>query len=517
MARIVAAWEDFSGGEYGLLKPHQQAPNQFTATNMVVYDDGRVGPRTGLTALGETGLGAFDGNTVGFGYTDVAGARWLVYSNGQYYSYDDIDNDWNSAGGVALPPTGAKAYGVQASASTWYFLIPGHELSRVVANTQAAPTVTTGIGPSSWGSIGRAISFYRARLYVAENSNRIRYSAANDFTTTWASTNFFDVGDSSPIRYLGWSGDHLVIFKANMEIWTYTGIPGNFTLRRVAGGNTREYDLFQSRVVELPNGETVLIRSHRSHPGILRGTVFREIQHLKQPWYAPPVTGGSTEDDMDVSLTHEHDGVMLVLRDRNGNNNSMWWRRNGAWTKHTFDIDGEATNPEGLPLVATNMHGGAIIGADHGGGNGTVYNFQIALNRPSFTSDTSSQPGDNSDTTLVDADFTTSTYRPESGREFTPEKVIIDFVAYDTGSTTDNNLDVSIEGRNYLGEEASITVDSWTEAASSASTSGEPRRVVLQVPERLELVMAQVKLDNIRGVAIEAIRLVTEEEDSDAR
>ena len=46
--RKVISYDDFSGGDYGILEPWRAPPGTWTGKNMVLYDDGGLGPRNGM-------------------------------------------------------------------------------------------------------------------------------------------------------------------------------------------------------------------------------------------------------------------------------------------------------------------------------------------------------------------------------------------------------------------------------------------------------------------------------------
>ena len=256
MVKRKYRWDDWSGGEYGILSPEQQKKNMWSGDNLVLYDDGRLGPRAGLSQLATTTSGSNSGEAAG--HAQLADATWIVYQGTTVRTWDETGGTWNASATVGAI-IGAPAVFCKTAPTHNYLLTAGNGLDRCTHVSSAAPTILA-ITMTAFTEIGAAISLYRDRMYVSDDTSgsacRVRYSDANDYTT-FGTLSYFDVGDATPVAWMGWSGSRLIIIKENLETWAYQGVPGRDTLSRLNEAQLSSGDglrMTNNRVVTTKNG-----------------------------------------------------------------------------------------------------------------------------------------------------------------------------------------------------------------------------------------------------------------------
>ncbi len=188
-----------------------------------------------------------------------------------------------------------------------------------------------------------------------------------------------------------------------------------------------------------------------------------------------------------------------------GANGRMLLMHNGAWSMHDFGIPmSQLWTSDGRGrLFAFNDNAGAV--------GVSLYQTQLRLDRPAFVSDVTARPGDNSDTPLA-ANVSLPEVWTEDGTDLRVRRVIIDLTSWNTGSSVANQVDVAVTALGVRGlDDPTGPPRSWTEPGSSASTAGVRRRLVLDFGTMPPGGGYQVRLSNIKGVSIRAIRVVSDE------
>lgn len=476
----IATWNDFSAGEagrHGLTKP--PGPGFFSGRNVLVYSNGLLGPRPGLKNLRVSNVPS--GRTVALeAHTDQFNG--VTFFRSIYHTDTPTLRTylfWLAQGVVSpgdiVAPAGAS---VQVDASTdaeakvrpsmrvgslHYFADAG-QLYRVSTTTSgAAPTLLfSGLSP-------RAIASHGVRVYITQNAD-LRYSAAND-ATSWPAANVITVGAASKdIVGLYSSADGLYIVKED-EIWVLTG-----------------QDPTSGRLVKLNDGWGVdapwtmaLDRSRRmlgiagdgKSPIIFDGAQVAVVDHIdavRSPLRIIPADfltiSPSTAGAAAAGSPHGTGGSTLLVDDKRahaGATDTILTLFDGrTWTQHTTTLD-----VHGLiaPWIERERY---LLPAD-GTTNATApawYGFDPFIQRPGFVNDAWSAPGDGSDTPVAANASLPEFWTPDGG-EVRVRQVIVDFVKWDTGSATANQLDVAVEtfGRRGTSAEATET-KTWTEAAT---------------------------------------------------
>jgi len=545
----VIKWDDFTGGEYGGLSPGLQSANQWTGLNMLVYDDGRIGPRGGMNSIVTSGLTIVDSfvSAVAVGNYLLVHANTGATSHVVYECEIDVTSTYTHTLAGTSPTYGEDTGGwVAVDGSTAYLATYQGSIYKC---TTGSPGGVAAVFTAAAGDQGTPIAKYRDRLYSAGYSNTVRYSVAADFDD-WASTpgdgtdsgNFVVGGQGNKIRWMGTVQDQLWFVLENGELWAYQGVPGRDSLRQLHPGKAGGSGLGSTfPVVDQPGGLAVvggaqaLVGGEAYFPRPITWTTGGVVatnylaQKLVEQESAYPYSDiGSV---VGASTTHEDDGAVVMFSDTSGSNDESytWIKRNGAWSYHKFVPSGIGTSPGGPTpravactpqgvlwlLISSNSETDlwpcyTIINANKPGDGAQTYAYHRQGDVFSSGTETT-QHVDN-------CTFQTSYYMEPSGKDMTIRRVIIEFMAFDTNSSDTNHFDPTIELRaSDDGQEQTITLDSWDEANASATSSGSPRRHVVTPNGAIQSTMFAVKLSNIRGVAIESVRVEFDTDDTARR
>jgi hypothetical protein len=538
-------WDDFTGGEYGGLAPPLQKDNQWTGLNMLVYDDGRIGPRGGLYSnMTEASGGIY---TVDPEVSSIAHGNFLLihHKTGVDHKIARVARSGGSETldtlSGALPGPWRPGVWVVTGTDEAYLAVRESGLYKYVPSTTTITTITT---TAFTAGVGDGVAVYRDRMFCPEfETNILRYSVAQDYTD-WATaagdgldSGSVQVGDDTPIVWLGTVGDSLWIMKQNQEIWVYSGFPERESLR----------------ILHPKRGEPVnaVVDSPLQYTVLRSGEVFgADIDHLP---YATSITNQGVQDlkfwvgkmrtefgaDFDgtgstagSTPTEEFDGVVVTFGDQARTRSYTWIRKNGAWTVHEFDASGLGTTTGGASIYGVTASAAGVLWLPIISDEGSSYKIW-----PCYTLLSENRPGDGNfthawhlqgdDFTDADTSLTqcvdncymqTSFYQDPQNRDIRIRRVLVDFLAFDTNSTDTNNFDLTVEVRAADdGEEQTLTMTSWSEANASATADGSPRRHVSTPAGDIQTSMFAVKLDNIRGVAIESIRVEFDIDDTPRR
>lgn len=475
----AVAFDDFSGGDFGLLGSWHAPKGSFTGQNVLVYVDGSIGPRAAAKALALTGVAASEARTTGI---SAAGEVWFLANNGTVYSFDPVfPGALFTYTGTVSPVSSGVAVPIDDTRS-----LLSVQTSKVYVVDHDAGTVTA-IAPSP---TGRALTMYGERAVGCGYSgsgvgNRLYYSNAGD-ATTWPAANYIDVGDKGTnIVGLYTLRDALVIAKSPTsgskgEWWVLTGVPGvNETLRKVMDAVA---PFTTTASVVLGGGRSIAFVSSpfasRRYTAEFNGSSLAERQHLHVTLNGPA-----------VSLTSESDWMTP---------DSVQQR--GAPTFHTLDDDGLADQ---LVLSPNND---LVVGCD-GNTTPTFYTWQPYLERPPFSSDTYSAVVD-----PTDVYFSLPDIQAERGEQIAVRKVTVWFRDWDTGGSA-NQFAVNVTPiRQYEAGEGTTQIGggsspSFSRAVGSSSTSGVNLRREWTFAEDWGDA-ARIKISDMRGVAIHRIEVI---------
>lgn len=554
----IIRWDDFTGGEYGDLSPRLQQHNQWTGLNMLVYDNGRVGPRGGITCLQTASPETIADSHVS---AIAMGNQYLVHAKTGPTTHKIFEYEMGRTAAYTdtlagtLPATWKPGAWQQTDVWTAYLCAQENGIYRYVIGAPGTATLVEDLTSFS-DTPASAIALYRDRLFAAGNDlGKIYYSVAQDFTD-WTTTatdgtgsGNFNVGDGTPIIWMGVVGDQLWMIKSNQEIWAYQGFPGRELLRRILPGKsgrsgngtaTEQPTIDRGYQLDvLQNGQVIGGESHFPRPISItpNGVQSQDIimGKFRTQFSAEPVADIGI--DVGACASHESDGAVVAFQDADGDNGNTYHliRRNGAWSVHQFVPSGLGTSP-----------GGPAPGSVAVAPQGTLW-LGISSNSetdfwPCYTLINQNKPGDglttygtgsyttifsqgdvfssNVETTQhVDScTFETSKFSDEANRDLTIRSVTIEFLAFDTNSSDTNHFEPSIELRAADdGQEQTVTLTNWDEANSSASADGSPRRHVAFPEGGIQASMFSIKLSEIRGVAIESIIVEFDTDDQPRR
>jgi len=350
---------------------------------------------------------------------------------------------------------------------------------------------------------GWILRLWRDRLYFASHDNdtetqRIWYSDAGAFTTVGASS-YFDVGYWWPIWSMTPIRNGLLIGTQGAGWWVLTGSPATGTLRQVY---TRgECDRPPSLVVD--DMERCWFFPQNERPlAVTNGSTwdFDTYEHLFLP---------GTEHHGDFSYGNR-DVMFTTVNSSGSNGNKILSMHNDVWVKSTagVNIDGPITRYSAdYFLLASGGSGDSSTGTA-----ADFYWYDCSLERPGFASDDNAQPGDGS-TTPVNATLNTPEWVEPSGHMVRVRSVTFDFIKYDTGSASTNNITCTVRSTSKYQSSGDVdsTAISWSETPGSASTSGISDRYQMNFHTPWAGGF-QLRLSALRGVKIKGITVEYESE-----
>jgi len=513
----VTVFEDFSGGEAGTLDASKIPDNFFKAKNVLLYRSGALGPRGGLKTFG---LGRTVAATVNmFGYSE-AGTRSLVWQEGTtVYGGDPAGvAAATTLGTVDLAANVPNPYADYAPQNAG-FATPG---GTIYALNHFAATPISGVSTAQITG-GTALSQYE--LFAISNQKpaesggfqtagrRLRWSEPLDFTT-W--TGFQDILFGGEISYMAPIKDYLVLGTSTGQWYVITGtLDVNHRLRRI-GGPTFSPPFMPPAAFVAPGDDLVYALSPRGNfPIVFDGVEARELRYLNMIPDMPLdsyVGAGSTPEIRRVSAANSvkvfqgrgETGVVMVRPDTI---NKALIKHNEIWTMHSFETAVSqfwTSNRHGtlwcfnratpVPIVCRSM--------------------DLALDRPAFTSDATSQPGDDS-TTPFDAYVEFPEVWAKDSGELRVSEVTVDIFRWNTGAPVDNRVQaiVTALSRSQGGNTGSFGEKSatrtWTQAGSSSGTTqdGTADRIKFNFGDQSAAAGFRLRLAGLRGVAVRRVTI----------
>jgi hypothetical protein len=483
-------YNDWSKGEFGRIAPERAPEGSWTGKNMVVYQNGNIGPRPGLRKIPLTDVP--EGEITGIGFVPTPGsstsAVWFIVGTkvamfralgpalDVSLSFQDLDDEVPDGSFVWFKESVRQSFGLT------YFTIP--------EDKGYAFDIELAVLDGTYGiPAGSDIEIYKDRMLVADDgatSPRIYYSSAATFDD-FPAENYFDVGASWPISSIIEFKDSLCIFTYD-GVWLLTGAltddNTDVTLRRIS-----ETLVPEPRTVLRTNEALFYIPNSRSAPVMYNGTVGDErvLKHLED-WKEVfhDATGMASYGNRDIHFLSSA-GTGL-------------WRKNDAWTTHDYEV---TVGPYQVRYFDDH-----IVLTDGGaeGEESNWYTLAMNLNRPAFTSDTLAQPGDDDDTP-IDAYIRLPDHVAEVGEEVRVRKVEIEFYDYDTGTVEDNNMDVVVTAINRyrLPGDAEVQTSSYTGPTIEGSEEGVRRRTIRPFGMGGYHGGFSIAIENIRNVAISRV------------
>jgi hypothetical protein len=525
----AVVFQGWNGGEYGDLDAAVAGRNprqMFTAKNMMLYRNGLIGPRPGLKALtlssapsgticGMDSLAVGDGTGPWFWVATQATGAVNVYQakigsgsfSGAYTG--------TAAGltGVTRPIPVGGSYGSGALLNIYEKGI----YSLAHAAVQTFDPVSTILGG------GTTIGFNSTRFLLngsdgslATGDSRLYYSDVFPGWGTFGASEYYDFGAYN-ITMVRPFRDGFLVGNNVGEMWYATGVIGDatFTVRRVTKGGA---PAFESRGCILKANQAVYMNPNCSYPSTFNGAEHNDWKHLK-------FTGNVAADDNGVTPGFRvlpmpwgggDDYAIFSGQTGSGAANRALLYTNGVHTYHEFGVNTSAWVVCMGDAVATNNQDETyFVIAGSGGYYKWAPSVPDGTDRPGYASDTDAQPGDNS-TTPFDAYLHTPIHTIGEGRTARVQQVIIDYIAYNTGAANNCRMDVTVDAHyRHVGDavSSSSTLTVLDSAPSSFTTAGVRRRAVAMVGDQGAGGGFQVKLSNVRGVAVEKLTVVLADED----
>lgn len=486
----IVTFDAWRGGEFGDLGATAAPRRSFHGKNVMVYQNGLLGPRPGVKQLSPSGMptgAAWALRGLGPEITNgiVLGIGAAFY--GFTYSPLGAVTSLGSVAGAPSDPSQVIQYG-----NLGYAVLYGDKAYKI---DPAAPSVTALASAPG----GRTIAQYGVRTIdasVASNPNRVYYSAADD-PTSWPALNYFDVGsDDWAVVHVEESRNRLAIQNTGQEIWTLSGVPGvNDSLKRTSRGDLAASDWYNvARIGEslwfIPYGE--------DFPVQFTGTITDKLafRHLR-------FTEGAGNA---VALT-ALPGSDTVCAVESGGENRMMVLHNDVWSFHELDITtSRLVSPVSIGGVSYRENPLLICDGGSASAAPKVYIWSPTLERPGKASDTLAQPGDNS-TTPIDAEVSTPEWWSEDNSEVLVRTVSVDFAKWNTGSSSSNHFDIAIESLHRFGETAARTsvTQEWDEVPSETTEDAQTTRKVFRFGDQGLGHGFRVHVTNMRGMALDNI------------
>lgn len=504
-------YDNFSGGEYGLLGGLLAPPGSWTGKNVMVYQNGAIGPRCGLKNLGVTGA---PGKSIrGMGWCSYAGKEVWFVADDDVYGFSDA-----TPGGAVFTYTGSlgatPSYPVAAAIDP-----AGTYITNFGDATYLINHATTTVTELSGSPGGRCIAMYGGRMLIGgigtglNSGNRIMFSEIADYNT-WPSVNFLDIGDGWQIRAIFPQRTHLLIAKEDGSWWVLSGTLGgtstDFSVRKVFGGGVAgssdpaiqaSAPWSPTDAVMLENGDVLFIPNGRDYPARFTGSFTRHDKYLQ--WLQGANTakaGNNIPPTLCMRVLNYDDEVAVVSGTR------LMLLHEGVWSFHTFDVPTDAW------LVAGSRDHFVVASA---GDNMTstppvFYTARTYINRPGQAGAIYESAGDGSDT-MFPAQFTLPEKWAKDGDEVLVRHVVIDFLKHLPNTAQTNHFDLTVTAlRKYQATSSTSPTKSYDAPQGEGTLTGVQQRIQLDFAEQGYGNGFQLNFSNLRGVAIQKIQVITE-------
>ena len=502
MADNTISFDTWEGGEFGDLGAAGAQRGMFSGQNLMRYQDGTVGPRPGVRELEPTGA--------------AAGAVWAFRGLGAEATNGQVYGQGSNLYGFTLAPLGAVvAIGTVSTTATvasqliQYGPAKG-ELARYADKIYEVDTDLPRVTPLASSPGATVLASYGIRLMAANASNtatataiiskRVYYSAAAD-TSSWPALNYFDVGNIDwPVTHIDEIRQRLVIGNEGGEWWALSGTPGvNDSLRRQPRGDLSPERWYHA----VRSGESIwFFPQGEDFPVQFTGIVVDKLRfrHLR-------FTAGSGND---FAVTAAPVGEVVLAVEDGGSNRGLLFA-NDTWTYHTFGVTtSRFLSPASVGGAGADLDMPILLCDGGGASSPKFYAFVPMLDRPAKTNDTYAQPGDDSDTPLS-VTLNTPAIQAKEGSECWARKITVTGFAWDTGASSSNHFDLVCRSwfrrdKNDVRDSAIISKD-----IPDPSADKTPFQRSFSVGDQQPGEAFQIRLSNIRGIAIKSIEVDVEE------
>lgn len=501
---VITKWDDFSGGDYGSLDGRKAPANSFKASNMLVYSSGGVGPRAGLKNITPTEMP--DGPLLALASTPVVGKDGLFVIAERVYTFD------LNTPGVAPTMIGSFAHAPNQpivpkldTATLLATIRYGDDLSDKTYRIDPMNGTVTGLTSSPGG---HDVTLYGQMVVIADSefSPQIQGSSPLD-PNDWSEGRFAIAGDNWQVTALHTLRNALMIMKRT-GIYVLSGILGDDQTQVIRTVSSVDGALHPWQTAKDQEDQVWFWSLFRKAPAMFNNATVRYFGQFKLP---------TRENDDTIADTPLKRGVVVIDGDltsqtvvfvQGGDSQKAVVSHNGKWSLHDFETDVTG-------MLAAN--GSQVVTTDGGLNDepAQIYTTVFDLDRPAFVGEEIVSPGDGGNTPLQ-ATFSPAPYWSPGGREFTVRQVVVDFTAWNTGTSESLHfdLDVRVMGRNLKqgGDEITYSTASggpnpYDESVSEASTTGTQKRQVFNF-QCAQGAGAELTFRNIRGVRLDAIYLM---------
>lgn len=513
MARRSVIFEDWGFGDFGRMEPWKAPRNSWTGSNMVVYRTGEIGCRAGLRLI--TPSSALTAGIVwGVGH-NLGNSRRFWYGQGnQIKTLSIISN--------TLPLTlGGTLTGTPGQFEVDKF--EGGDVTYILTRANGAYTIDTGTVAAMTGSpSGRAISLHGDRMLIGTASGGvavIRYSDAANFNS-WPAANSIVVGGSDLITAMLEQRGATQILKNNAGFYSLTGVPGiNETLRFQLRNLGPSSNSAPGKASLRGNDLIAYVAGEENIPTLYNGVKPVQVDHIIT------ANTGAVTLSVEGFKTGDPNGMLIVQGavPSEGTAQLAWLYNKGAWSKHTFGVTTiglqtyQSTTylQDGL-TIGTARTGPVQVLTDGGSASAApnFYTWLPDIDRPGTENNpfaiSAERAGDNS-SAQVSGNFSSPVWFSDEGNEIVVRGVIVDFRKWNTGGSSSNHFDVSVEAVRPYGDGANISnVESWDESGGQASTVGTVDRVHMSFGAQGEGEGFRFHFTNCRGVAIRRVQVIIE-------
>ena len=505
-ADFVVRYNDFSGGDYGVLDPAKAEKNQFAGTNVIRYNSGLLGVRPGLKPLtlawpGGSGTHTQVPGPYGF---DVFGTNLLLALG---------DTTWKIPFNDTTPvPVGYQSYPGAANGLIRY--AQGNQklyatVDGVLYRHDANGDTTAISTPQPLSTVVRwNYSLVGVDLNVPY---RLWYSSVTEAGPqfdTWGTNNYLDVGSNLPITALKPVFNALYCGKAD-GWWGVTGILGQqSTVRfRVTGNGPPD-----QRQVTVTTDNRILYWPNEPVPAWFNG----DRVYLDRNYRLEGFDTGFAADTVIATPTGKRLFMLGEQRDAGGDpvaSGMMMWEES-AWTSHLLPTSLSAAVPQDV-RAGTELPEGVVFFCKSPttvGETVEVVSFSHDLDRPGHATDRWASPTDLGAAELVDGSVKLPAFYDGQGRQVRVRNVIVQFRKWASGvAASSNRLEVKVVplGR-YEGGSTDTEPQVWQEPSANSSADGTDDSWRVGVGAEGWGNGFQVVFPRLRGVALRDVIVLCE-------
>ena len=494
---FIVRFDDFSGGDYGVIDPAKANNNTFSGQNVMLYESGLVGVRPGFKMLPYTGLptSTVVPGPVGF---DVYGENLIVVVGDSPYRIP-LDGTGTAVAMGTYPDPATTFVRFTQFDNTLYSLMDG-KLYKHNGDATVNISLPGGITLSTLTRWGYYLIGSQAeipwRLYYS------KVSEAGPEPDVWDSNAYVDIGGSSTITVLTPMFNQLMVGKPD-GWWSLTGVLAERpAVRGVEIGNGP----LDSRFTTMTTDNRVLYWAVEALPHWFNGTgVWLDSAYRVRGY------DNSFPCDSVIATPTGRRLFMLGAANDPQTNDTLLIQDDRKWTAHSLPNKLAGLAPSDL-RHGYNVPGGVVFGvikSDNIGVPVNIVSFQHDIERPAHTDDEWASPTDVGASNMVPGVLLTPAWYDPQGRQVMVRNVQIQFRKWPSG--IDDGLNEIHCAVRPLARWQSGTINTepqmWTEPSSRADPSGTDDSWTMNFGAQGTALGFQIELTKIRGVAIREINV----------